>query len=304
MFKSIFSKLMVIFVLIIVFSFSVSGLTLYYSLGKYVSSEKLNELNKTGEDIREYLNIYVENSSYMLSELWLQKLLDLYVRNTGIYYIWIIDSEGNIIFNSPQNMVNLDQRIRKNLIFDFGTYRLPDKRQYEKVFSGIDPVVETGDFYGLYRDTGWSWLVLQKPFTYTDRNGNSKIIAAIYLITPIAEINKTRSTVFVFFIIAVIVSGVISIILLYIFSLRLTRPLKQMSHAAKVIASGELSQRIDIDTQDEIGDLARAFNQMITAIQNLENMRRGFIANVSHELRTPMTSIRGFIEGILDGTIT
>lgn len=303
MFKSIFSKLMVIFVLIIVFSFSVSGLTLYYSLGKYVSSEKLNELNKTGEDIREYLNIYVENSSYMLSKLWLQKLLDLYVRNTGIYYIWIIDSEGNIIFNSPQNMVNLDQRIRKNLIFDFGTYRLPDKRQYEKVFSGIDPVVETGDFYGLYRDTGWSWLVLQKPFTYTDRNGNSKIIAAIYLITPIAEINKTRSTVFEFFIIAVIVSGVISIILLYIFSLRLTRPLKQMSHAAKVIASGELSQRIDIDTQDEIGDLARAFNQMITAIQNLENMRRGFIANVSHELRTPMTSIRGFIEGILDGTI-
>jgi signal transduction histidine kinase len=102
---------------------------------------------------------------------------------------------------------------------------------------------------------------------------------------------------------AVAVSIIISIILVYIFSLRLSRPLKKINSAAKHIANGEFNERLNINSEDEIGELARSFNNMAGALQNLENMRRGFIANVSHELRTPMTSIHGFIEGILDGTI-
>jgi signal transduction histidine kinase len=89
----------------------------------------------------------------------------------------------------------------------------------------------------------------------------------------------------------------------YNFSKRITKPLKEISNAAKVIADGEFNKRLDITSQDEIGELAKSFNMMISALQNLEEMRRGFIANVSHELRTPMTSIRGFVEGIMDGTI-
>jgi len=95
----------------------------------------------------------------------------------------------------------------------------------------------------------------------------------------------------------------LSIILVYIFSLRFTRPLKQINNAAKIIAGGEFRNRLVVNTEDEIGQLADSFNQMVEDLQKLEEMRRGFIANVSHELRTPMTSIRGFIEGILDGTI-
>ncbi|NSW90985.1 MAG: HAMP domain-containing protein [Firmicutes bacterium] len=301
MFKSIFSKLMVIFILIIIFSFSAAGVALYYSLGQYVSTEKINNLKKAGEEINNYLEIYVENASNPLAEVAFQFLLDSYRRNTGSY-IWITNDKGFIIFSSP-NIRGLDAAIRKHFSFQQGRYKLPDERQYKKVFSGIDPVIETGDFFGLYKDTGWSWLVVQKPFKYTDVNGKEQIIAAVYLTTPITQINKARSTVFSFFITAVFVSAIISILLVYIFSLKITRPLKQISNAAKVIAAGEFSRRLDINTRDEIGDLAKAFNQMVAALQNQEEMRRSFIANVSHELRTPMTSIRGFIEGILDGTI-
>jgi signal transduction histidine kinase len=301
MFKSIFSKLMIIFILIIVFSFSTAGVTLYYSLGKFVSEEKVKALEDAGEEISNYLKIYVENANNPVAEAMFEFLLDSYMKNTSSY-IWITNDKGIIVYSSP-NMRGLDIKIRSHLNIEQGKYRLPDERQYKKVFSGMDPVIEKGDFFGLYKDTGWSWLVVQKPFKYQDINGKEQVIAAIYLNTPITQVNKARATVFRFFIIAVIVSALISIVLVYIFSLRITKPLKQISNAAKVIAGGEFSRRLSIDTEDEIGELAKAFNQMVAALQNLEEMRRGFIANVSHELRTPMTSISGFIEGILDGTI-
>ncbi len=301
MFKSIFSKLMMVFVLIIVFSFSAAGAVLYYSLGRYVSSEKIENLSKAGEDINKYLEIYIENATNPLIDVAFQFLLDSYMRNTDAY-IWITNDEGVILFSSP-NIQSLDISIRGHFSYNMGRYRLPDEKQYKKVFSGIDPVIETGDFYGLYKGTGWSWLVVQKPFRYKDASGNENIIAAVYLNTPVTKINEARTTVFNFFIVAVLISAVISIILVYIFSLKITKPLKEISNAAEIIAAGQFDKQLDIKTKDEIGNLANSFNKMAIALQRLEDMRRGFIANVSHELRTPMTSIRGFIEGILDGTI-
>ena len=83
----------------------------------------------------------------------------------------------------------------------------------------------------------------------------------------------------------------------------LVRPLTQMSHAAKRLAQGDFSCRISVKRQDEIGQLATAFNQMTLSLEAGEKMRRGFVANVSHELKTPMTTIGGFVDGILDGTV-
>jgi signal transduction histidine kinase len=76
-----------------------------------------------------------------------------------------------------------------------------------------------------------------------------------------------------------------------------------MTDAARKISSGNWKTRIQIKGNDEITVLADSFNQMVDNLENLEKMRRDFIGNISHELRTPMTSINGFIEGILDGTI-
>jgi len=81
-------------------------------------------------------------------------------------------------------------------------------------------------------------------------------------------------------------------------------PLREMSGAATKFAHGDFSARVaDRGRIDEIGELTNAFNAMADAIEHSENMRREFVGNVSHELKTPMTSITGFAEGILDGTI-
>ena len=84
---------------------------------------------------------------------------------------------------------------------------------------------------------------------------------------------------------------------------RLVKPLKLMSEAAKAMAKGDFSRRIPVTSDDEIGELAVSFNQMTNSLARLEDVRKSFIANVSHELKTPMTTISGFIDGIIDGTI-
>ncbi len=92
-------------------------------------------------------------------------------------------------------------------------------------------------------------------------------------------------------------------IAIYIMTYKLTKPLKSMSEVAKAMAKGDFSKRVPVTSDDEIGELAVSFNMMINSLSRLESMRRGFVGDVSHELKTPMTTIGGFIDGILDGTI-
>lgn len=102
-------------------------------------------------------------------------------------------------------------------------------------------------------------------------------------------------------------SAIIPIILMFFsvftISYNQTKPLKFMSEAAKSMAEGDFSKRVPVLNDDEIGELSVAFNNMTDSLAQMEGMRRSFIGNVSHELRTPMTTIAGFIDGIIDGTI-
>jgi len=88
-------------------------------------------------------------------------------------------------------------------------------------------------------------------------------------------------------------------------SLRLTKPLKDMAQAAQKFGQGEFDVRVSgcEGRQDEVGELAEAFNTMADSLAKSDKLRSEFIANVSHELKTPMTTIAGFADGILDGTI-
>lgn len=89
-----------------------------------------------------------------------------------------------------------------------------------------------------------------------------------------------------------------------IFSHRFSyKPLHDMSEATKAYAEGDFGPRVKVKGDDELAELVRAFNKMASDLSLLESSRRSFVANVSHELKTPMTTIGGFIDGILDGTI-
>ena len=118
-----------------------------------------------------------------------------------------------------------------------------------------------------------------------------------------ASLTEYQFTALQMFLIAAAAAFILAFVVVGLFSYRLVKPLRQMSAAAKSFGDGDFSIRVPVTSNDEIGQLATAFNNMADSLSGSESMNRSFVANVSHELKTPMTTIAGFIDGILDGTI-
>ena len=130
-----------------------------------------------------------------------------------------------------------------------------------------------------------------------------KAVGVVYSIMPMEQIVHYVNDLIKIFALAIGVTLLVMVIVVYFMASALVRPLTQMSRAAKQMAMGDFSARIAVKRQDEVGQLAVAFNDMTLSLEAGEKMRKGFVSNVSHELKTPMTTISGFIDGILDGTI-
>ena len=92
-------------------------------------------------------------------------------------------------------------------------------------------------------------------------------------------------------------------IAVYCISNKMTEPLRNMTIAAREYGRGKLDTRVNITGKDEIAELGNAFNSMADSIEETEKMRNSFLANVSHDLRTPMTTIAGFVDGMISGAI-
>jgi signal transduction histidine kinase len=100
-----------------------------------------------------------------------------------------------------------------------------------------------------------------------------------------------------------VATAAVSFILISVISKSISRPVKRINEAARFIASGNFDKRINYSARDEIGQLSRSFDEMAESLDNQENTRREFITNISHDLRSPLTSMRGFLQAIIDGTV-
>ncbi len=94
-----------------------------------------------------------------------------------------------------------------------------------------------------------------------------------------------------------------SVGLMLIYAKDIIRPLKKISDACQRVRKGDFSARVEIQRNDEIGQMAKSFNAMISRMDDVEQSRQRFIADVSHELRTPLTTVQGYLQGISDGVI-
>lgn len=155
---------------------------------------------------------------------------------------------------------------------------------------------EAGDLDGHYD---------QVQFTYgvPMQDAEGKVFGAVFSTLSPHNIRVFYNTILRLFMLSALIPIVIMFFAEYYISYRFTKPLRLMAEASRSMAKGDFSKRIPVTGDDEIGELAVAFNQMTNSLVQIEGTRRRFIANVSHELKTPMTTIGGFIDGMIDGTI-
>jgi signal transduction histidine kinase len=98
-----------------------------------------------------------------------------------------------------------------------------------------------------------------------------------------------------------VLASAIAILLGLFLTWQLTGPLRRLTAAAEGIAGGDLSQKVDIKSKDELGQLGRAFNHMAASLAQAEKLRQNMVADIAHELRTPLSVMRGNLEAIMDG---
>lgn len=133
--------------------------------------------------------------------------------------------------------------------------------------------------------------------------GEVGVIGAVLLSTPTGDLSGYIGDNLRMFLLAAVLVLILSFLATYALTYQMAKPLRQMVQAARKFGEGDFSAKIPVNNQDEVAELAVALNNMASSLASVEGMRRSFVANVSHELRTPMTTIGGFIDGILDGTI-
>ncbi|MGL4654407.1 MAG: ATP-binding protein [Sarcina sp.] len=135
-------------------------------------------------------------------------------------------------------------------------------------------------------------------------NAKKEFEGVIIVKTPLDQMKlalKQIYSIIWFFVILTLI--ILSIVIYAVSDKFIINPIEQVNEVSRKIAKGRVSERVKINSNDELGELANNFNNMAESIEKFEMNRREFISNVSHELRSPMTSIKGFIAGILDGII-
>ena len=144
-------------------------------------------------------------------------------------------------------------------------------------------------------------ITIAYPIISEDTN---TVVGSVFVHQSVEMVGKTMGIIYSRIIIAGIIAAIASMIVAMFLAWNITRPITVVTRATKELAKGNFNVRIQNDAPDEIGQLARTFNDVAEELGKNEHIRQTFVADVSHELRSPMTSIQGLISGMLDGTIS
>ncbi len=281
MFRSLFSRLMVTYFVIILITLITAGLFLSSALQRYILRSTEEELIREAKELNRHYVLYDKG---WVSREYLELISDgiTRYRNTSIWVVRVVGDIGLLQFQYTPDGVSNEAEIAPF-----------SKDEIINVLKGniIKNIGKFGDRFSA------PVLTVGLPLKLEQR-----IRGAIFFHTPVEEMNLILYGLYKDIWIAVLFSSILSAILLYWVSHRLSKPLSQMSEVSREIASGNYNRRVKVMSSDETGQLALSFNAMADSLEKLEDMRRSFVANVSHELRSPLTSIRGYIQGILDKT--
>ena len=172
-------------------------------------------------------------------------------------------------------------------------------REYVEYVLNEEVTVNTGKISGLYEESRY---VVAVPIT--DINSDAKL-GIVIVSSPMEDTVQVLHRISEIFLFLALSTVFVAVVLMSIFTRRQIHPLREMAKAASNFGHGDLTARVRVDEKHtlEMQELSTAFNNMASSLQKSEYQRQEFVANVSHELKTPMTTIGGYVDGILDGTI-
>lgn len=125
----------------------------------------------------------------------------------------------------------------------------------------------------------------------------------LFVATSMNALHQYVSDLLNIFLVSAVGILLFAIAISILFARKISAPIEQIGEAARQLGSGDFTARAPVDGCEELADFATTFNNMAARLQTIDNARGQFMGNIAHELRTPMTSIKGFIDGMLDGTI-
>ena len=159
-------------------------------------------------------------------------------------------------------------------------------------------VTTTGIIQGLYEEERFVTAV-----PIVDSNGFG--VGIVIVSTPMVQVTQILQKISDTYLFISVLVVLLAVVMMSVLARQQSKPLKDMAKTANAFGHGNLDARVQVDpkSSDEVQDLAIAFNNMASSLQQSEYQRQEFVANVSHELKTPMTTISGFVDGMLDGTI-
>ncbi|KYH34360.1 alkaline phosphatase synthesis sensor protein PhoR [Clostridium tepidiprofundi DSM 19306] len=277
--KGLFSKMVAVYIIIIAVTFVILAAFLSYWFQGYYYKQRKEQLITQTATISKIAMDYVNNvetpsqinerlkfmARYLKADIWL-------IDSSG--YVYAVSSEKNKEYLRNQLFKDDIEKLKKNQIIEKKDIKSSEYDNYGHVME-VPIITENGDFIG-----------------------------AVVMNTPIFQIAEPLKKVYTIIWISVMLAMLPACIFIYWFSQKIIlKPLNEINTTAKKISKGEVERRVYIDSDDEIGNLARTFNFMADSLEKVEQNRRRFISNVSHEIRSPITSIKGFIGGIIDGVI-
>ena len=280
--RTFFAKNFISSVILILVVFGLAGGTFFYQIDRYAKSEKVLQLDATAQSIAELTSLAVQTGDTLNVAV-----LDASLKNTAKQNqmsILLTDLSGNILLQvEPDRGSSRDSgRIPASVV---------DRLIQDQKYTGVGTL--DGQFSGSHYVVGT---------LCEDAAGND--LALVFIAANSERVVGMLQEITQMFLIIIVIALIGTLIVSYFLSSRMTRPLKTMANAAKEFAAGDFSVRVPEDNHcDEIDELATSFNNMARDLEQLEELTQGFIGNVSHEFKTPMTTISGFVDGMLDGTI-
>ena len=168
----------------------------------------------------------------------------------------------------------------------------------QRVFSQGE-VCDMGLVQGLYAESRY---VVSMPIL---DSASQQPVGLVIVSTPVSKALSLLDKMADTYVLVSVLVVLLSVVVITVLARKQSSPLQDMAKAASAFGHGQLDARVTIDESSprEVQALALAFNNMASSLQKSEYQRQEFVANVSHELKTPMTSISGYVDGMLDGTI-